>query len=37
MRRLVTAGLVAGGIGVLPLLWRWAARHTNTQVHRINQ
>jgi hypothetical protein len=21
----------------LPLLWRWFARTTNTQVHRVNQ
>lgn len=22
---------------VVPLGWRWARRHSNTQVHRINQ
>ncbi len=27
------AGLTAGST----LAWRWISRHTNTQVHRINQ
>jgi hypothetical protein len=39
MRSRTLAALLAGAALALgtPLLWRWFARTTNTQVHRINQ
>ena len=34
MAKLATLLVAAGGAA---LAWQWFARHTNTQVHRINQ
>lgn len=35
MRIVITVLLVV--VVVTPLAWRWLSRHSNTQVHRINQ
>lgn len=38
MRRTVLLLLAGAALAVaLPLSWRWFARTTNTQVHRVNQ
>jgi len=36
MKRAVIPLILAAGAAA-PAAWRWFSRHTNTQVHRINQ
>jgi hypothetical protein len=36
-RTLLTLVIGAGLAAAAPWLWRWIARTSNTQVHRINQ
>lgn len=37
MQRILPPALAGALLVVVPLLWRWLARKSRTQVHRINQ